>query len=82
MDVQASADGVPVLMHDLTVDRTTDGSGAVAEMTFEELRALDAGGEPVPTLAEVLDLTKGKVLLRQEARKRSISSTRCAGWSM
>jgi glycerophosphoryl diester phosphodiesterase len=55
-DVMLSRDGIPVLIHDETVDRTTDGSGAVAALTLAELRRLDAGGEPVPTLAEALDL--------------------------
>lgn len=72
IDVQASADGVPVLMHDLTVDRTTNGSGEVAALSLAELRALDVGGEPVPTLAEVLDLTKGKVLLILEIKQPGI----------
>lgn len=43
MDVHRSADGVLVLMHDATVDRTTDGRGAIKEMTFTEIQALDAG---------------------------------------
>src|SRR3954463_9396296 len=43
LDVQLSADGVAVLMHDDTVDRTTDGHGAVASLTFAQLHALDAG---------------------------------------
>lgn len=72
IDVQASADGVPVLMHDLTVDRTTNGSGEVAKLTLAELRALDAGGEPPPTLAEVLDLTRGNVLLVMEIKAPGI----------
>ncbi|MFP4114337.1 MAG: glycerophosphodiester phosphodiesterase [Spirochaetota bacterium] len=42
MDVHATADGVLVVIHDETVDRTTNGSGAVRDLTFEELRALDA----------------------------------------
>lgn len=55
-DVQASADGMPVLMHDTTVDRTTNGHGAVGALPFAALRALDAGGgERIPTLAETLD---------------------------
>ncbi len=41
LDVHLSADGVPVVIHDQTVDRTTDGSGAVHEMTVVELQALD-----------------------------------------
>ena len=72
IDVQASSDGVPVLMHDLTVDRTTDGEGAVAELTLDQLRGLDAGGEPVPTLAEVLEITKGRVLLVMEIKQPGI----------
>jgi glycerophosphoryl diester phosphodiesterase len=53
-DVMLSADGMPVLIHDETVDRTTDGSGRVAELTVAQLRSLDAGGEPVPLLDEAL----------------------------
>lgn len=69
MDVHQTKDGVLVLMHDDTVDRTTDGSGAIQAMTLAEIKALDAGyywtdddgqtypyrgqGITVPTLAEV-----------------------------
>lgn len=53
-DVMLSADGVPVLMHDDTVDRTTDGTGAVRRLTLAQLRALRVGDEPVPLLSEVL----------------------------
>ncbi|MCG8588711.1 MAG: glycerophosphodiester phosphodiesterase [Proteobacteria bacterium] len=42
-DVQATSDGVPVLLHDPDVDRTTDGRGAAAELEWEQLQALDAG---------------------------------------
>jgi glycerophosphoryl diester phosphodiesterase len=60
-DAKLSADGVPVLMHDETLDRTTDGTGPVAARTLRELSVLDAGGwydprfagEPVPTLEAV-----------------------------
>lgn len=72
IDVQSSADGVPVLMHDFTVDRVTGGEGAVANLTLEQLRSLKAGGEPVPTLAEVLDVTRGKVLLVMEIKQPGI----------
>lgn len=55
LDVRLTADGVPVVLHDATVDRTTDGMGAVATRTLAQLRQLDAGrGERIPTLAEVL----------------------------
>ena len=54
-DVRRTADGEFVVMHDAAVDRTTDGRGPVAELTFEEIRRLDAGGGVrVPSLAEAL----------------------------
>lgn len=61
-DIRATKDGVIVLLHDGTFDRTTDGKGKPEEMTFEEIRKLDAGswkdpkyaGEKVPTLDETL----------------------------
>ncbi|WP_095932593.1 glycerophosphodiester phosphodiesterase [Streptomyces sp. Tue6028] len=56
LDLHLSKDGALVVMHDAEVDRTTDGSGPIAEMTLDELRALDAGrGERVPVFEEVLD---------------------------
>jgi len=62
VDVRRSKDGVLVLMHDETVDRTTNGSGRVGDLTFEELRKLDAGkGEKIPTLREFLEVIKGRV---------------------
>ena len=66
IDVQLSADGVPVLMHDATVNATTDGMGCVTELTVDELKTLDAAvgtpmagaGVTVPTLEEVLEATE------------------------
>lgn len=64
-DVRLTADLVPVLMHDTTVDRTTDSEGDVAKLAFADLATLDAAatfgesafaGEPVPSLAEALVL--------------------------
>jgi glycerophosphoryl diester phosphodiesterase len=54
-DTMLSGDGVPVLMHDDRVDRTTNGRGVVSRLTLAELRQLDLGGEPVPLLSEALD---------------------------
>jgi glycerophosphoryl diester phosphodiesterase len=70
-DVHRLADGALVVMHDATVDRCTDGSGALAEMTLAEVRALDAGswfaaefaGTRVPTLAETLAAIPAPILL-------------------
>lgn len=56
LDLHLSKDGALVVMHDTEVDRTTDGTGPIAEKTLAELRALDAGrGERVPVFEEVLD---------------------------
>ncbi len=53
-DVQLSADGIPVVIHDDTVDRTTNGRGRVSDLTLAQLQTLDAGqGETIPTLAQV-----------------------------
>ena len=72
-DVHRTRDGTPVVIHDDTVDRTTDGSGVVREMTLDRIRALDAGGgERIPTLAEVLELTTGRVLLVTEIKRPGI----------
>jgi glycerophosphoryl diester phosphodiesterase len=60
LDVQRSADGVPVVIHDLTLDRTTDGSGEVAAHPWEALSSLCAGpGEPLRRLEEVADWAAG-----------------------
>ena len=58
-DVQMTQDGELVVIHDETVDRTTGGTGAVAGLTLEQIRLLDAGqGEKVPTFKEVVELAK------------------------
>ncbi|MFI6044126.1 glycerophosphodiester phosphodiesterase [Nocardia sp. NPDC051321] len=67
IDLRVTADGHIVVMHDDTVDRTTDGCGRVADLTLAEIKALDAGryagpqfgGEPVPTYREVLEMLQG-----------------------
>ncbi|MCM2465828.1 glycerophosphodiester phosphodiesterase [Methanoculleus oceani] len=57
VDLRLTRDGIPVAIHDATVDRTTDGTGPVKGYTLEDLTALDAGeGETIPTLQAVLDL--------------------------
>lgn len=69
IDVQMTADGRLVAIHDTTLDRTTNGTGFVGDFTLEELRALDAGswfgeqfaGEQIPTFEEILDRYRGKI---------------------
>ena len=79
-DVHLSADGVPVVIHDFTVDGTTDGSGRVAEMTLAQLEQLDAGssfdpafaGERIPTLVQVLETCGNRLLLNIELKDLSL----------
>lgn len=60
IDLRGTSDGEIVIMHDETVDRTTNGHGAVTALTLAELKALDAGrGERIPTYDEVLRLVSG-----------------------
>lgn len=70
-DVQLSKDKKLVVCHDERVDRTTDGSGFIKDLTLDEIKGLNAGkwysekftNERIPTLIEVLDLVKGKDIL-------------------
>lgn len=60
LDVHLSRDGHLVVMHDVTVDRTTDGTGAIADKSWEEILELDAGkGERVPELQQIWDEFSG-----------------------
>jgi len=76
LDVHLSADGIPVVIHDETLDRTTDGVGAVAAHGIEALRTLDAGlwfdrhfaDESLPTLEETLRLLAGRLRLNLEVK--------------
>jgi glycerophosphoryl diester phosphodiesterase len=54
LDVQPSADGVPVVLHDDTLDRTTDSTGDVSLLTWDRIATARSGGEPVPRLEEVV----------------------------
>ncbi|WP_322818180.1 glycerophosphodiester phosphodiesterase [Tepidiforma sp.] len=69
IDVQLCADGIPVLMHDETVDRTTNLTGRVRDLPLAALQTADAGdGEPVPTLEQVLDLVDGRLTVMCELK--------------
>jgi glycerophosphoryl diester phosphodiesterase len=78
-DVRTTADGKLVIMHDGSVDRRTNGHGDVAKMTFDEIRALDAGiksgeqfaGTKVPTFEEVLEFARGKIGVYIDAKQIS-----------
>lgn len=69
IDVQLCADGIPVLMHDETVDRTTNLTGPVRALSLEALLGANAGdGEPVPTLDQVLQLVDGQLTVMCELK--------------
>lgn len=74
LDAKLSADGQIVVFHDATIDRTTDGSGRLAQKTFADLRSLDAGsffsdqfrGTKIPTLDEVFEAVGKKIFINVE----------------
>jgi len=80
VDVRGTRDGVLVLMHDDTVDRTTDGSGHVRELSFAQIRqlhlraGLGISDESVPSLREALLLAKGRVMLDLDIKSAAPAS--------
>ncbi|MFN1834517.1 glycerophosphodiester phosphodiesterase [Balneola sp. MJW-20] len=81
LDIVLSKDGVPVVIHDETLDRTTNAKGLVSDYTLEELKMLDAGswfsdefkGEAIPTLEEVLEWAKGRVSVNIEVKTEAVT---------
>jgi len=70
LDVQLTKDGRLAVIHDETLDRTTNGRGPVRDFTLAEIKKLDAGrGEAVPSLEEVFDLVRGKADLVVELKQ-------------
>lgn len=83
LDVTLTKDGVPIVIHDDTVDRTTNGKGAVKEQTLEQVKQLDASykfekyrGEPlrVPTLAEVLQAIGKRGIVNIELKSTTLQT--------
>jgi glycerophosphoryl diester phosphodiesterase len=89
LDVQLSRDGHVVVLHDTSVERTTDGRGDVRELTLGELRALSAGyparfgadfaGERIPTLQEALGFLRGRARVLVEIKSESVTQDAEAG---
>ncbi len=72
LDVRLTADGQVVVIHDATVERTTDGVGAVSNLTWAELQALDAGsGQSIPSLDEVFESFGRSMLYNIEIKSMS-----------
>ncbi|HSU14214.1 glycerophosphodiester phosphodiesterase [Longimicrobium sp.] len=79
LDVQPSADGVPVILHDDTLDRTTDSRGDVADLAWESISAARAGGEPVPRLEEVAAwAAESGAFLNVEIKRRGVEAAALA----
>jgi glycerophosphoryl diester phosphodiesterase len=85
LDVQSTRDGAVVVLHDDSVDRTTDGVGAVADLTLEEVQRLDAGakfgerfrGQRIPTLEQVMKAVGGKLALNIEIKEGAVEWQVC-----
>lgn len=86
-DILLSKDGIPVVIHDETLDRTTNGSGKVVDYNFDELVTLDAGSwfgaehsnESIPSLEEVLQFAKGKIALNIEIKTEAVTDKLIGG---
>ncbi len=82
LDTSMTADGVPVVIHDLSVDETTDGSGRVRDMTLREIKRLDAGShydfsfknERIPTLEEAFEVIGTEMLINVELKVGGLRS--------
>lgn len=75
LDLHATADGVVVVIHDRSLERTTSGRGYVDEHSLAAVREVDAGaGERVPTLAEVLELVGGRLHFDLEVKQTGIEA--------
>ncbi len=73
LDVQETSDGRLVCIHDFELSRTTNGEGYVGELTYREIRELDAGkGERVPLLSEVLDFARGRIGVNIEVKALNV----------
>ena len=75
-DIRRCGDGQIVVIHDATIDRTTNGKGRVADFSYSELKQFDAGfGEPIPLLSDVLDTLGGRCILNIELKEPGLVTT-------
>ena len=71
LDVHLTKDGVPVLMHDFKLERTTNGTGQIKDYTLNDLKQLKVSEyETIPTLEEALEFTKGKIKVNVEIKQK------------
>jgi len=82
LDVRRTVDGQLVVIHDASVDRTTDGTGRVAALTLDQLRRFDAGrkfgppfrGERIPLLSKVFEVLGGRLLVDVEVKAAGVEA--------
>lgn len=87
LDVLLSKDNVPIVFHDEKLDKKTNGEGSVQNLTLSELQKLDAGswfdkkfeGEKIPTLREVLEYCRNKILVNVEIKTEAVSENEHGG---
>lgn len=87
LDVTLASTGEVIVLHDDSVDRTTNGTGLASELSLQEIQELDAGswygadfaGEPIPTLGQVLDRFGGQVLIDIEIKTHPLREELAAG---
>ncbi len=73
-DAHLSKDNQVVIIHDATVNRTTNGRGKISQLTLKEIKKLDAGkGEVIPILEEVINIIKGKCDLNVEIKETKVA---------
>jgi len=78
LDIRKTKDGVLVAMHDATINRTTNGTGSVSNLTYQELQQFNLRGannnitnEKIPTFAQILELSRGQVYITIDAYEKS-----------
>ncbi len=73
LDVQRTRDGVPVVIHDPTLERTTDGRGEIGLLPWSELGAVRSGGEPIPSLEQAVEWARSAgAVLNVEIKARDV----------
>lgn len=80
LDIRVTRDGLPILMHDDSIDRTTNGSGLVEELTYEQINSFyllyngEPGSEKVPTLEEAFRVCKGRIMVDMDMKTDQVEA--------
>ncbi len=80
LDIRVTSDGIPVILHDQTVDRTTNGEGDIEQLSYKEVRSfylldkVEVSHLKVPTLKEALEVCKGKIMVDMDMKTDQIDA--------